>query len=103
MSNYINVPFNSDQIYVVKEGAFLDIIKFTMSDFKEIKVVGKPNLVFEENHTNLMIYLEIKVKETSRKSLNTLFKNISNQLKSAIKSLIDIKPKNIQLILKGFY
>ncbi|TDV24138.1 hypothetical protein BCF59_0085 [Mycoplasmopsis mustelae] len=103
MQNYVNVLFNSDQIYVVKENAFLDIIKNVFANLKGIKLSSKPFLVFETDHSNLTICLDIKIKTTLKNNLYNIWKNLIKQIQVGIQNLIGVKPKNIQLIFSGFY
>ncbi|WP_426460945.1 MMB_0454 family protein [Mycoplasma hafezii] len=99
--NWITVLYNSNQNYIVQEQAILDVVNSVILRFKTVKLTTKPKLVFDNEHTNVQLGLEIKLKAKD-KSYYSVIKDLSNQLEEAIKQLIDVKPKNIQIAITEF-
>ncbi|RIV16357.1 MMB_0454 family protein [Mycoplasmopsis gallopavonis] len=101
--SWINVNYNSDQTYIVQENAIQDTINNVLKIIKKIKLINKPQIKINENHTNLEVCLDIKLPKKDQDNPFELLKQLTNQLESAIKNLIDAKPNNIQLNILDFY
>ncbi|WP_036451723.1 MMB_0454 family protein [Mycoplasma buteonis] len=99
--NWISVSYNQNQTYIVQEKAILDAISNVIGRFKSFKLASKPNVKINDDHSNLQLYLEIKLKIKSD-SFYTVIKELSNQLEETIKQMIDVKPKNIQIAVVDF-
>ncbi|VEU76567.1 MMB_0454 family protein [Mycoplasmopsis columboralis] len=97
--NWINVTYNSNQTYIVKEEAILDVINNVFSELKHLKLVKTPRLSFDENHLDLEIFVDVKIKKNKTKDTYSAVKQLANQIEEAVKILIDKKPKNVQVCL----
>ncbi|WP_117275645.1 MMB_0454 family protein [Mycoplasmopsis edwardii] len=103
MSNWINVPYHSNQVYVVRESAIKDVIKSCFLQDKRVKLSSSSRIMIDEKHQNLNIFLDIKVKKTVEQDSMSIIRNIVASVEEAVKKLIDKKPKNVQVALIGFY
>ncbi|WP_322962051.1 hypothetical protein RRG51_01365 [Mycoplasmopsis cynos] len=103
MSNWVNVPYHSNQVYVVKEDAFKDVIKYFISQDKRFKLNSPVKILINEKHTDLQIFLEIKIKSSEATNSFNVIKYLISGIEEEIKKLIDKKPCNVQVSLCDYY
>ncbi|VEU70885.1 MMB_0454 family protein [Mycoplasmopsis glycophila] len=102
--NWINVPYGSNQVYIVQEEAITSALNLILNEEKEVKLVDKKlNLLFNQDHSNLEIVLQIKVKKNTKKSAAEIIKKLVSNVENALIALIDTKPLNVQVIFSGLY
>ncbi|MEA4134253.1 hypothetical protein NPA13_01485 [Mycoplasma sp. 2045] len=101
--NWINVSYNSNQNYIVQESAILDVVNIALSSYKNIKASNSIRLSFDDKHSNVEIYVDIKIKNQKNKEPYSTIKELITQIENGVKSLIDKKPKNVQVVLLDFY
>ncbi|WP_416321743.1 MMB_0454 family protein [Mycoplasmopsis felis] len=102
MSNEINVYYNSDQVYIIKQEAIYDVLNSVLESYNNVKLNKSINLKFE-NNSNVWILVDIKIKEQNSNQLYEIINKLTKDIDSVIKSLIDKSPKNIQIVFSGYY
>ncbi|QGZ97541.1 hypothetical protein GE118_01860 [Mycoplasma sp. NEAQ87857] len=100
--NWLNVSFDSNQNYVVLEQAVNNALDIALKNYNMVRVVSN-KVYFDENHSNVQIITQIKIKNKYQDKCFNLIKELSQELEEAIKRLIDKKPDNVEIVLKGFY
>ncbi|UUM20056.1 MULTISPECIES: MMB_0454 family protein [unclassified Mycoplasma] len=98
--NWINVLYNHNQEYIVKESAILNAIKNVFSEIKHSKLLTNPRLDIDDQHSNLDIYLSVQV-NNNKENLYSCVEEITNLIEHSVKLLIDKKPRNIQICLNN--
>ncbi|WP_255483476.1 MMB_0454 family protein [Mycoplasma sp. Pen4] len=103
--NWINVSYNSNQNYIVQESAILDVINNSISTIKSVKLANAPRLSFDEKHSNVHIYIDIKIKNSNSNKVQptNIIKELVGLIEEDVRALIDKKPKNVQVVLLDFY
>ncbi|MBN4083312.1 hypothetical protein JXZ92_00550 [Mycoplasma sp. CSL10137] len=101
--SWINVSYHSDQVYVVQESAIIDCIKLCFLNNKLLKLINKPRISIDSKRNNCYIFLDVKVKLNSEKKVNIIIKELTKNIETSVKKLINVTPKNIQIRLLSLY
>ncbi|UUD35887.1 hypothetical protein NPA08_02860 [Mycoplasmopsis citelli] len=97
--NWIDVSYNVNQKYIVTESAILDAINNVFSEIKNSKLISVPRLSFAEDHSNVDVYLDVKISKIPKDSLYSCVAEIVKSVEQSIKLLIDKNPANVQICL----
>ncbi|WP_027121563.1 MMB_0454 family protein [Mycoplasma leonicaptivi] len=104
MKNWINVPYHSNQVYVIQENVIEEVVLNSLKGIKKVKLINNVDININNNHTDLCLKLNIKIKNSDKNvDVYNTIKTLTNTVEENIKQLIDKKPKNIQIIWQGFY
>ncbi|AKF41232.1 hypothetical protein MCANUF31_00818 [Mycoplasmopsis canis UF31] len=103
MSNWINVPYHSNQVYIVRESAIRDVLKNLITQNKKVKMSSSSKILIDEKHLDLQVFLDIKIKKAEMNDSYNIIKNLVASVEEAVRKLIDKKPKNVQISLIGTY
>ncbi|MHA3802145.1 MMB_0454 family protein [Mycoplasma sp. VS30B] len=104
--NWITVPYNSNQSYIVQESAIVDAVSVALETTKYVKSnLSNMRLSFEEDHSNLQIYIDVKIRGAQTNEIDpyAIIKDLTYKIEENVKSLIDKKPKNVQVVLMDIY
>ncbi|WP_051616751.1 MMB_0454 family protein [Mycoplasmopsis sturni] len=100
--NWINILYHSNQKYIVQEKAIIDAIDYLFSEKPYVKLVNSPRLIFDKEHLNLEISLDVKINTSQSQGAFEIIKDLSRSVEKAIKNLINKNPKNVQICLLDF-
>ncbi|WLP85860.1 MMB_0454 family protein [Mycoplasma seminis] len=104
--NWITVPYNSNQSYIVQESAIVDVIQNALDNTKYVKSnLSNMRLSFDEDHSNVQIYIDVKIRGPKDKEIDpyAIIKELTFKIEENVKTLIDKKPKNVQVVLLDIY
>ncbi|WP_416755261.1 MMB_0454 family protein [Mycoplasma sp. VS42A] len=104
--NWITVPYNSNQSYIVQESAIVDAVSNAIESTKYVKSnLSNMRLSFDDDHSNVQIYIDVKIRGAQSNEIDpyAIIKDLTFKIEESIKSLIDKKPKNVQVVLMDIY
>ncbi|SJZ43206.1 MMB_0454 family protein [Mycoplasmopsis verecunda] len=104
--NWITVPYNSNQSYIVQESAIVDVVNNAIASTKYVKSnPSNMRLSFDDNHSNVQIYIDVKIRNSQKNDINpyAIIKELTFKIEEGVRSLIDKRPKNVQVVLMDIY
>ncbi|WP_051449499.1 MMB_0454 family protein [Mycoplasmopsis cricetuli] len=97
--NSVIVSYKSNQKYIVQQKAIIESINNVFSEINHSKLIKTPKLIFLNNNTDIEICVDIKIKLNKVSDIYEAIKKVATSIEEAIKTLIDKKPKNVQICL----
>ncbi|VEU75249.1 Uncharacterised protein [Mycoplasmopsis maculosa] len=99
--NFIASTFSNTCNFFITEEAINDLILNAVSDTKGVKLAQKPRIIFNKNHDNVEIVVDVKVKRNIL--LKEGLENIKNEIQRQYLSLLNIKPTSIRVCFIEYY
>ncbi len=95
---FVTVNFALNQKYHVEKSAFLQVVKKAIMKLAGVKFISS-DVVIDSAGEQLKIFIEAAFDGT--KPVNEMINLVTSSVERSIQDLIDTKPKNIQIVIKG--
>ncbi|MGV2393495.1 UNVERIFIED_CONTAM: hypothetical protein O8I53_11385 [Campylobacter lari] len=99
--NFVTASLKNNSKFYVTETALEELINNAISDTKGVKLIYKPRIIFEQDHSNVEFVIDVKIKKSL--SLKDGIDNIKNEIERQYMALLDIKPSSIRICFVGYY